>query len=393
MPAPPRTANGTIGDLSKQWNESLAMAEACAAANKYTTAKYIGTSAVARDLIHFTELQAAAKGKDPKEALINYYGISYGTVLGQTLAAMYPNRLRRVLLDGNVYGVGFYQGWVPNTVDDLDHSVWLFAKLCFEAGAEYCKLSKEASSIAEIESRFANVVDVLEKQPVDIGGTPYGPNEFLSMVQQGLYTPRRGSQGSYRKIDTWASAILSGNTSAIDPTSLIKREEQPFSVNAQLLITAVDISGRYPWQTYEQWKAAADKLHVTAPEWAQNYASTNGLVGLIDIEPPASQLFPGFEKVETSAPILFVNTVADPVTPASSARQMSRLFEGSGVLIVDGPGHGYTNAPSECANEAIAAYWENGQVHAGETWCQTSADASYYFGGPIPEAAFDQEAP
>lgn len=89
-----------------------------------------------------------------------------------------------------------------------------------------------------------------------------------------------------------------------------------------------------------------------------------------------------------SAPVLFINTVGDPVTPASAARQMSRLFAGSGVVIVDGPGHGYMSSPSDCANQAIAEYLESAIVPTEETWCETSVNADFYFGGPIPEAAW-----
>jgi pimeloyl-ACP methyl ester carboxylesterase len=76
-------------------------------------------------MVHFTELQAAARGKDPKSVKINYYGVSYGTLLGQTLVALYPDRIQRILLDGNVYGVAHYQGWEPSGIDDFAHGIWL----------------------------------------------------------------------------------------------------------------------------------------------------------------------------------------------------------------------------------------------------------------------------
>ena len=33
---------------------------------------------------------------------INYYGFSYGTYLGQVYATLHPDRVRRLVLDGNV---------------------------------------------------------------------------------------------------------------------------------------------------------------------------------------------------------------------------------------------------------------------------------------------------
>jgi hypothetical protein len=61
---------------------------------------------------------------------------------------------------------------------------------------------------------------------------------------------------------------------------------------------------------------------------------------------------------------------------------MSKLFAGSGVLIVDGPGHGYTSAPSHCANDVIATYMKSGTVPKQEKWCTPDVKAEYYFGAP-----------
>jgi hypothetical protein len=79
--------------------------------------------------------------------------------------------------------------------------------------------------------------------------------------------------------------------------------------------------------------------------------------------------------------VLFVNTVGDPVTPRSSAHQMSKLFVGSGILIVNGPGHGYDSAPSKCADAAIAKYFADGTVPTEELVCEPDVEAKYYFGG------------
>lgn len=101
--------------------------------------------------------------------------------------------------------------------------------------------------------------------------------------------------------------------------------------------------------------------------------------------PPPSQFFPGFRSLNTSNPVLFINTNGDPVTPTASARQMSKYFSGSGVIIVDGPGHGFEAAPSKCAYEAVNRYFRNGTVPRGEMWCKTDVDASYYFGADRPK--------
>lgn len=268
-----------LGNLTESWSQSLERNAACAAANQHTAAKYVGTSAVVQDMVHFTELQATARSKDAKKALINYYGVSYGTAVGQTLVAMYPDRLRRVLLDGNVYGVAHYQGWEPSGIDDLAHGIWLFSKLCYEAGAEWCTLAEGANSTNEVKARFDLAVATLKAHPITVNGKPYDDNAFLGKVQQSMYAPR---PEQFTKLSNMTVAALAGDSAHL---SMVKREEpteeptdNPTDTSnvALSVITAVDIAGRYPWHTYEQWKAAADKLQQTAPYGAQNYATTNG---------------------------------------------------------------------------------------------------------------------
>jgi pimeloyl-ACP methyl ester carboxylesterase len=86
-----------VGDLAGEWEKNLKSNTECAINNKDTEMKYVGTSAVVQDMIHFAEHQAALRGADPETAHINYFGTSYGTLLGSTLVGMYPERVRRVL--------------------------------------------------------------------------------------------------------------------------------------------------------------------------------------------------------------------------------------------------------------------------------------------------------
>lgn len=383
------------------WDKALKQNTACSQANQHNHAKYVGTSAVVQDMVHFTELSAAMKGKDPSQTLINYYGVSYGTLIGQTLVAMYPNRLRRVLLDGNVYGVAHYQGWEPSGIDDLAHGIWLYSQLCYKAGPKWCTLAEDAKSGEEVQARIDAVIAALKEHPIKQGDVVFDDTEYINRVQANLYSPRNEGKGFVALADLTIAAA----NATVSQMKNMKRVEPTDTGDASLsIITAVDIAGRYPWSTYEEWKAAAESLATTARYGAKGYAGLNGyvlfthprtfklakrvlifrlsIIGLaMDIIPPKSQYFPGFKPVKPSANVLFVNTVADPVTPMSSARQMSKLFAGSSVLIVDGPGHGYQEAPSKCAIGIIANYFATGAVPANETWCKTNVKAEYYFGG------------
>ncbi|KAI9871393.1 MAG: hypothetical protein M1823_008460, partial [Watsoniomyces obsoletus] len=117
-------------------------------------------------MIHYTELQAALNGKKPEDALIWYYGVSYGTVIGQTLAALYPNRLGRVILDANVNGQDHYDGVTDTAVEDADDGMLYFFKVCYEAGPKKCAFAGKSGSAKDIEKRFNDLLAKLEKNPL-----------------------------------------------------------------------------------------------------------------------------------------------------------------------------------------------------------------------------------
>ena len=64
------------------------------------SATYMGTPFVARDMLRITELSWRAVGREPKG--LQYWGFSYGSLLGQTFAHMFPDKVYRLILDGRL---------------------------------------------------------------------------------------------------------------------------------------------------------------------------------------------------------------------------------------------------------------------------------------------------
>jgi pimeloyl-ACP methyl ester carboxylesterase len=99
-------ASGVIDclPLQTQPNQTIAAVGACGRFLGAASVLY-GTALAAADMV--AVLDALGIGK------IDYYGDSYGTFFGQTLAALYPNRIRSMVLDG-AYPVIGESPWYPN---------------------------------------------------------------------------------------------------------------------------------------------------------------------------------------------------------------------------------------------------------------------------------------
>lgn len=70
------------------------------------------------------------------------------------------------------------------------------------------------------------------------------------------------------------------------------------------------------------------------------------------------------------APLLFVSSKYDPVTPLRNAREMVKYHPGSGLLIQDNVGHGTGGTPGKCRDEAIKRFFAQGEVPDGELFCK-----------------------
>ena len=130
---------------------------------------------------------------------LNYRGVSYGTLLGATYANLFPHRVKRMVLDGNVDPVAWAKR--PRRRPFLSTSLRLrsdkasaktlnaFLRLCGRAGTANCAFS--AGSAAATRAKWVTLLQRLGRHPVTIPTTP--PQTFtyatllVAMSQQVLF--------------------------------------------------------------------------------------------------------------------------------------------------------------------------------------------------------------
>lgn len=158
------------------------------------SAGYTATPAVARDMITFTEAQAIARGEDPSEAKVNYYGISYGSHLGATFATLFPDRVGRLAIDAIGDGADYYGGEWLTSMWDTDQAAKVFFHYCSKAGSDGCAFYEP--SVEEVEARFRKLDTTMRSNPIYVSDaglfeTPqvlkYGA--FIATFVKQLYYP------------------------------------------------------------------------------------------------------------------------------------------------------------------------------------------------------------
>jgi pimeloyl-ACP methyl ester carboxylesterase len=125
---------------------------------------YVTTPAAAHDLLTFIEAEARLAGRPPADARLWAYGVSYGTVVGSTFAAMFPNRVGRMVLDGVLDAELYYENDWGGFLDQADEAMGEFARLCYSAGPELC--SFWGPSMVNITERLDGIIQGLQDHPV-----------------------------------------------------------------------------------------------------------------------------------------------------------------------------------------------------------------------------------
>ncbi|KAG9246869.1 hypothetical protein BJ878DRAFT_416094 [Calycina marina] len=119
---------------------------------------HMSTPAVARDALSIVD--AFAKTKEAKTVAnptdFNYWGFSYGTVIGQTFASLFPDRVGRFALDGVIDAEDFYSAQFYSVSRYDDAVMDLFFDYCFVAGPSLCSYYT-GSSANDLKIRFLNL--------------------------------------------------------------------------------------------------------------------------------------------------------------------------------------------------------------------------------------------
>ncbi|KAL4866480.1 hypothetical protein BDV12DRAFT_199080 [Aspergillus spectabilis] len=317
----------------------------------------IGTAFAARDLMQIVDAIE-------EDGLLRYWGISYGTALGATVAAMFPDRIDRVIIDGILNPHQYFNSYEIEAWADTDRTFFNILVECLKA-PDLCALGSRRTDAIDLEKDIYSLIDDLREEPVVSGTTLIDSSAVLTFIRFAQYSPE-----TYPAMATALEALLAGNATEfariynnfIDLGLILTltADESPFA------ITCGD--KELPKKTFSEMATVFEALEEESRLLGSHGHILASICQNWDIQ--AKERYMGNFEATTRHPMLIIGNTFDPATPLRSAQNVSASFEGSVVLEHGGFGHGSTSHGSACTINAIRSYFSNGTLPEPGTVCE-----------------------
>jgi len=345
---------------------------------------HVSTTEVARDL----DLLRQAVGEDQ----MNFLGASYGTFLGAVYANLFPDKVKAMVLDGNINPIA----WTRPALTDLplgttlrlrsdvvaSRSLNAFIDQCGQATTQNCPFS--AGSAEATEDKLTLLLKRLQTEPVVVNGK--------TVTYAALVGGLGDAQSFTRGFQTSGFPLTAGwreNAAAIQEVWLAS--EQSSSAATHVAVSVADLQTPKSKPPSEKYSGPEQGLAVYCaespnprdpqvfPALAAFSSARAGVVGPYYAwgdEPcaqwpaVAAERYSGPWNNWTANPILVIGNTFDPSTAYASSVIMAKLLARARLLTVDGYGHTVLLNPSVCASQFESDYFIEGTLPPQETICQ-----------------------
>lgn len=258
-------------------------------------------------------------------------GASYGTTLGATVAAMFPDKIDKMVLDGVLNSHEYYHAYETEWISGTDLSWSGFFQGCV-AAPESCVLAKNGKSAEQLEGEFFDFLYKLKYEPIPNPtlGTVVGYTELKSVALVALYSP-----GIWPTIALVLENIYTGNLTLFNKVYAQASTPDDASATPEAIYGIKCSEKTTPAHNFADYEPYIQKTYDFSELLGDAYTSWDMICSQWKMR--AKEVYEGDFNVKTKNPILFVSNTFDPLTPITSGRNMSSGFEGS-VLLEQ---HGY----------------------------------------------------
>ncbi len=328
-------ADGTLDVWLKR---SAGYAKSCAQKNDLDLLSNMKTTDAAKDMDSIRK----ALG----QPVINYYGFSYGTYLGQVYTTLFPNRMRRMVLDSNVDPRNVW--YVANLNQDIAFERNI--KIWFAWLAKYDSVYHLGKTEKAVETLWYKTRDELDKHAA--GGIVGGDEWADIFLYAGYY------QLTWLDLaDTFVAWVKHHNKAKL--IAEFRGSDGPGDDNGFAVYNAVQCTDVQWPQKWSTWQKDNDRVNKIAPffTWGNAWYNAPCLYW------PAKAGTPVKVDGSKAAPALLIDETLDAATPYPGSLEVRKLYPSS-VLLAEpgGTTHAGTLFGNACVDGTIAAYLADGTL-------------------------------
>ncbi|MDR1767862.1 MAG: alpha/beta hydrolase [Propionibacteriaceae bacterium] len=348
------------------------LAKACSSKSNKQLASSMSTSEVARDL----DVLRRAVG----DSKLNYFGLSYGTYIGEVYAAMFPDRVRTMVLDGLVDPYGWRGSSSTSTPVTLrlgaaaasQTALNVALSACAAAGADHCPIMPDPAAAFKRAAASLKKTSIAYSPFVLQTSERFTYNDFISWTVQFLELP----DGAERLANMVAEvlAVFDGQPRPSKPAGHVGTSQRFSPATFSAYDTsddgyyAVMCSDSANPRNQSAWTSAVAQYASSAPSFAAYWGYASLPCGTASWKAKDEDAYSGSFYARTANPVLLVGNYYDPATPYANAVSVKRYLTNSVLLANAAAGH-TAYGQSNCVTTAVDNYLLSLKPPAAGTVC------------------------
>ncbi|AKJ09664.1 peptidase [Streptomyces incarnatus] len=308
------------------------------------------------DVLPYLDTVSAVRDMDAiRRALgaprISYFGYSYGTYLGAVYAKLYPQRVRRLVLDSVVDPTGVW--YADNLGQEYAFNARHRALMAWIA--RYDSTYHLGRDPEKVEAEWYAMRAALAKKPAE---GKVGASELEDTFIPGGYY-----DGHWPYLaDAFAAYVRDGRTGPLVEAYQNFGAVSGSGDNGYSVYTAVQCRDSSWPGSWNWWRADAWRVYAKAPFMAWNNAWYNAPCAFW----PAARRRPVNIANAKLPPVLLFQATDDAATPYTGGVTAHRLLARSSLVVEEGGGnHGITLSGNTCLDKYLVAYLTDGRVPRG----------------------------
>lgn len=317
-------------DLHTLLDRGRAIARRCLNRDRRFLAS-LTTANAARDM----DLLRAAVG----DKRLNYIGISWGGMLGETYTSLFPGRTRAIVLDS-----------------PIDGDVWL--------NRPFDAMEEHRAGFEDSLDRFLAFAGRPEDSFETLLAGPYGEEvrgvAFLSFYERRNWPPLADALDALDRGDPGPLHALGG---VVDDSDLLP----------DLIQSYLSVEQRWPHRRAAPYLDHAEHAFAVAPHFAAGaYEDVHNLFWPVR---PRGAFHGPYTHSAKAPPVLVVHGTHDPATPYAWGRRVVRDLGNARLLRFRGDGHGAVTQFNPCVLGALIPYVDELELPPPGASCDQAATA------------------